>query len=151
MVAPVDGAVPALGAPPAGAGAGTISADPSASDSNIHSSASRSFASLDDIVEKAQRSWSPSYRLQAGDAVVIESHEQLLKLHTHSDHFAMLREVVDSKPPITGEFMDRCVCDNGGMLCSAVRACCVLCGSPARAPHVSVTVAAFRRNCADSV
>ena len=60
------------------------------------------------VVERCRGGQSnPSYRLQGGDAVVIESHEQLLKLHTHSDHFALLREVVDSKPPITGEFMDR--------------------------------------------
>ena len=56
--------------------------------------------------EQAQRSWNPRYSLAGGDAVIIESHEQLLKLHTHSDHFALLREVIDSKPPITGEFMD---------------------------------------------
>ena len=58
------------------------------------------------VREQAQRSWNPRYSLAGGDAVIIESHEQLLKLHTHSDHFALLREVIDSKPPITSEFMD---------------------------------------------
>jgi hypothetical protein len=97
--------------PAEGAGAGVVSADATTSESQIHTTASLSMSNVDDVVDKAHRSWNPAYRLQGGDAVIIESHEQLLKLHTHSDHFAMLREVVDSKPPITGEFMDRCVVD----------------------------------------
>ena len=82
------------------------------------------------VVEvQAQRCWNPLYRLQGGDAVIIESHEQLLKLHTHSDHFALLREVIDSKPPITGEFMDRWV------------RCCMWWCCSSNAPHLAPQVA----------
>jgi hypothetical protein len=71
--------------------------------------ASSSSYTAPDPMGVAEKSWVGHYRIHPGDALVIESHEQLLKIHNHSDHFAGMREVVDSKPPITNSFADRCV------------------------------------------
>ncbi len=43
----------------------------------------------------------PTYRLQSGDSVVLEAHQLLTSVHMHSNHFALMRTVQDSKPPIT--------------------------------------------------
>ena len=47
-------------------------------------------------------------RLKAGDAIVVEAHEMIVKIHQNSDHFAGMRVVADSKPPITTAPVDQC-------------------------------------------
>lgn len=39
----------------------------------------------------------------------MEAHEQVVNIHRNSDHFAGMRVVTDSKPPITSEPLDQCV------------------------------------------
>jgi len=58
-------------------------------------------------IAKAMASWSESRKLEAGDALVLEAHEQIVNIHRNSDHFAGIRVVVDSKPPITSEPLDQ--------------------------------------------
>lgn len=60
-------------------------------------------------MDVAEACYQPHYRLQAGDSIVIEAHEALKKLHLHSVHFALMRTVLDSKPPPTNAFSDVCV------------------------------------------
>lgn len=40
---------------------------------------------------------------------MIEAHMLLLVVHKNSDHFSLMREVTDSKPPITDSWIDLCV------------------------------------------
>jgi len=63
--------------------------------------------SPEDHMKLAEGCWHESYKLQAGDAIVVEAHEVLAKIHQNSDHFSGLRIVTDSKPPITREPLDQ--------------------------------------------
>jgi hypothetical protein len=63
------------------------------------------FASIADTAQCFQ----PSYRLRAGDSIVMEAPQALARAHKHSSHFALLRVVDDSKPPITTSFVDQYV------------------------------------------
>jgi hypothetical protein len=51
----------------------------------------------------------PTYRLQSGDSVVLEAHQLLTSVHMHSNHFALMRTVQDSQPPITDSALDQYV------------------------------------------
>lgn len=73
------------------------------------SSGSKSFVGIDDAMMSSTTSWNPNYRLLPGDAIVIEAHILLMHIHKNSDHFSLMREVSDSKPPISNDFMDQYV------------------------------------------
>lgn len=62
----------------------------------------------------------PTYRLQSGDSVVLEAHQLLTSVHMHSNHFALMRTVQDSKPPITDSALDQFRRVFGGVILIAI-------------------------------
>lgn len=86
----------------------------------ISSSSRSSFLGPDEALIAATSQYNPNYILLAGDSIVIEAHMNQLFIHKNSDHFSLMREVTDSKPPITDSPIDQFRLVFGGLVLLAI-------------------------------